>query len=156
MSFFFSKLSYGLDITINSGVKILDSYFDKRNGTSGFDSCFGLPRLLWSSTSFLGFNSNLVGISDLRFKVFDCFCLCIRALTRALGFPASFGGCHQYRMIRAAPAPLAGAGTGRGQATGSDGQPPICGIHCLILLYLCICSYRNVEFCGQTLLHQKI
>ena len=94
----------------------VDSYFDGRfllrralpasTRTSGFDSGFVLPRLLWSSTTASGFDSVSGEFWTSRFKVFDCFGLRHRALTRASGFPVRFGGCHQHR--------LSGAGTAGG------------------------------------------
>ena len=93
-----------LTFTVDSSVEILLwRVLQASTHTSGFDWSFGLPRLLWSSTSTSVFDSSSGRISDSDFglQVFDCFGLRRRALTRALGFPAHFGGCRQHWLVQA-------------------------------------------------------
>ena len=84
----------------------------------------------------------------MSFKVFDCFGRRRRAFTRALGFPARFGGCHQHWLAGAAPAQRAGvaASTGRGRAPepGADGHPPAAALPGQHTFVYCSCS--NAEF----------
>ena len=121
------------------------------NSASGFDAHFGLRFKLW-------------GNFDLRASRSSTASVFTFGLWRVLRGSLRFGGCHQHRLAGAAPAPLAGAGNGRGGSclnrarTGNLQQPPCPGSSavnesCYTLVY---CSYSNADFRRQQVLQLAI
>ena len=69
-------------IPTSTSTSIFDAHFGLR---LGLHACFGHRQLLWASIQFRG------NLGLQASKVFDCFSLRHRALTRASGFPLCLG-----------------------------------------------------------------
>ena len=154
-------MSYALDICNRQKSKILTS-----TSASGFDAHFWLRFALWASTLALvldkhfGLQSKLG--EDFGLQASKSSTVCLRALTRASGFPARFCENHQHWLGGAAGAGTSGrpaldpsTGCGRAPEPGATGQPPAPALPQLccqwILFYLCIYTVATVmlDFVGN-------
>ena len=91
---FFSNFSFALDIYNRQYRRhprfLLRRALQALMHTLGFDSRFGLPRLLWSASPRRALRASIQILGEFWtsiFKIFDCFGCHCRALTRALGLP---------------------------------------------------------------------